>query len=260
MFGRIWEMSLKTWQAYWGDGGHVYLFLLCLLILFFLKKNAGGRRVFGVYTLAVLAVFFCPLTAGVIAEYCIGSSVYWRMLWLLPTAPVIAYVCTRICTMWKDAGIQRALSALFLGVIVLAGTQVYVAGNYQMPDNREKIPYEVKALADLIREDAGAAEKKKVAAPEKAATYMRIYAPDIEMPYGRGSRGSGKSAAKQLHLLLNQEQQALPAQVTALARRAGCNYLAVWVDEAGVDEAYEENGYALVGVVEKYHLYKRVRN
>ena len=27
MFGRIWEMSLKTWQAYWGDGGHVYLFL-----------------------------------------------------------------------------------------------------------------------------------------------------------------------------------------------------------------------------------------
>lgn len=261
MIAQVWEMSLETWSAYWGDGQHVYLFLLCLPILFLLKRAKGERRIFAVYTLVILLIFFLPFTANVIANYCVGAAVYWRVLWLLPVAPVIAYVCTRSCTAWRNAGIQMAMAAVFLGVVVFAGTQVYVEDNYRMPDNPEKVPYEIKAVADLIRGDAGEAEKKKLVAPDKIATYIRIYAPDIEMPYGRSSRGARRKAAKQLHILLNQdEQQTEPSQVAILARKVKCDYLAVWVEDAGTDQEYEDSGYMLLGTVDKYHIYKRSRD
>lgn len=261
MIERIWEMSVKTWQAYWGEGWHVYLFLLCLAAILFLKRSKVEKKVFLGYTLAALAVFFLPFTAQVIAEHCIGESVYWRVLWLLPVAPTIAYVCTRLCTAWKNAGLQMILAAVCLGAIVFTGTQVYVEGNYHMPENQEKVPYEIKGIADLIRDNAGGAEKKRLVAPDRIATYMRIYAPDIEMAYGRSSRGTVRKASKQLHILLNQDpQETEPFQVAALAQRVRCNYLVAWVEEAGVDQEYEESGYTLLGMVDKYHVYKRTRN
>lgn len=261
MMEDIWEMSVETWLAYWGEGWHVYLFLLCLPILFFMKKAKEERKIFAAYTLVVMVIFFLPFTANVIANYCVGVTVYWRVLWLLPVAPAIAYVCTRLCTAWRNAGIQMALAAVFLGVVVFTGSQVYVEGNYRMPDNPEKVPYEIKAVADLIRDDAGEAEKKRLVAPEKIATYIRVYAPDIEMPYGRSSRGASRKAAKQLHILLNQDQQQTePSQVAILARKVKCDYLAVWAEDADMDREYGDNGYMLLGVVDKYHIYKRSRD
>ncbi len=261
MMEHVWDMSLETWLAYWGEGWHVYLFLLCLPFLFFWKKMKGERRILAAYTLVVLAIFFLPLTAHVIADYCIGKTVYWRVLWLLPVAPVIAYVCTRVSTAWKNAGIQMILGAVFLGVIVCTGSQVYVEGNFQMPDVPEKVPYQVKAIADLVREESGRAEKKKLVAPDEIATYMRIYAPDIQMPYGRGSRGTKRGAAKQLHILLGQDAgQTDPGQVSTLVRDVRCNYLVMWVEDPQTDQKYEENGFTLVGMVDQYHIYKRTRN
>ena len=148
------------------------------------------------------------------------------------------------------------LAAVFLVVLVFTGTQVYVNGNYQMPDNTEKIPYEVKAVADLVRKDAKDG-KKRLAAPEAIATYIRIYAPDIRMPYGRGSRGTSKEKTKLLYLMVNQEQQWVePSEVTKLAWQSRCNYLVLWIEDAAVEQEYERYGCVLVGMVDKYHIYK----
>lgn len=258
MMEEVWNMSLETWLAYWGDGWHIFLFLLCLLYLVIpgKKREKGDRRIFVGYTLVTLVIFFFPYTANVIANYCIGETVYWRVLWLLPTTSVIAYACTKLCTSWKNAGFQMVFTALFLGIIVFTGTQVYVEGNYHVPDNQEKVSYEIKAIAELVREDAGD-KKKKLVAPDSIATYIRIYAPDIRMPYGRSSRGAGGEIAKQLHILLNQPQEQVePAQVTDLASQARCNYLVVWMDEKGQEQEYESNGYSLLGMVDKYYIYK----
>ncbi len=258
MMEDVWNMSLETWLAYWGEGWHVLLFALCLAYLLFSKKDRkkGERRIFVGYTLVTLVIFFLPYTANVIANYCIGETVYWRVLWLLPTAPAIAYACTKFCTSWKNAGFQMIFTALLLSVIVLTGEQVYVEGNYHVPDNSEKVAYEIKAIAELVREDAGDG-KKKLVAPDSIATYLRIYAPDIKMPYGRGSRGARRKISKQLHLLLNQEPQFVePAQVTDLASQARCGYLVVWTDLDEQQKEYASNGYSLLGMVDKYCIYK----
>lgn len=255
--GNIWNMCLETWRAYWGEAGHIFLFLLGLLYLMVRKKERGKRNILVVYPFIVIVIFFFPVTADVIANYCIGQSVYWRMLWLLPVPLVIAYVCTKLCTAIKNTGLQMMLAAVFLGVIVLSGAQVYVKDNYHRADNREKISYDVKALADLIRADAGD-KRKKLSAPDYIATYIRIYAPDIQMPYGRSSRGAVRETGKQLHLLLDQEW-AEPAQVAELARRAHCNYLVVKGADEVMDQKYGMYGYSLMGTIDQYHLYRRVK-
>lgn len=256
MVEEMWNLSLDTWLAYWGDGWHSFVFFLCLVYLLISKRERKDWRIFVGYTLAALVVFFLPYTADFIANYCIGKNVYWRVLWLLPVAPVIAYVCTRVCTRWKNAGAQMILAAVFLVVLVFTGTQVYVNGNYEMPDNAEKIPYEVKAVAEMVRKDAKDG-KKRLAAPEAIATYIRIYAPDIRMPYGRGSRGTSKEKTKLLYLMVNQEQQWVePSEVTKLAQQSRCNYLVLWIEDAAVEQEYERYGCVLVGMVDKYHIYK----
>ena len=40
--GNIWNMCLETWQAYWGEAGHIFLFLLGLLYLMIRKKEQNG--------------------------------------------------------------------------------------------------------------------------------------------------------------------------------------------------------------------------
>lgn len=253
------SMCLETWQSYWGKGWHVYLFFLCLVYLLFSKKEKDQRIIFVGYSLVALVVFFLPFTADLIAGYCIGENVYWRVLWLLPLSLAIAYVCTQLCTARKNGGMQMILGAVLLGVIILGGNQVYVADNFQMPDNQEKVPYEAKLIADLVREDAGDGRMKLVA-PEQVATYLRVYAPDIKMPYGRGSRGARGSVAKQLHILLNRhrkwEEPAQIVQVTSLAHQAHCNYLVVWLEDEEADQEYENNGYSLIGILDQYHVYR----
>ena len=76
-----------------GNGFYVYLLLAaCLYFLVFGRKKERSRILSG-YIVVFLAVFFCPVTAYIIQK-CIGRSVYWRVLWILPAVPLIAYAGT----------------------------------------------------------------------------------------------------------------------------------------------------------------------
>ena len=95
--------SLDAWQKYWGNGFYVYLLLAaCLYFLVFGRKKERSRILSG-YIVVFLAVFFCPVTAYIIQK-CIGRSVYWRVLWVLPAVPLIAYAGTCLV---KKAGASR---------------------------------------------------------------------------------------------------------------------------------------------------------
>ena len=84
---------MDAWQKYWGNGFYVYLLLAaCLYFLVFGRKKERSRILSG-YIVVFLAVFFCPVTAYIIQK-CIGRSVYWRVLWILPAVPLIAYAGT----------------------------------------------------------------------------------------------------------------------------------------------------------------------
>ena len=160
--------SLDAWQKYWGNGFYVYLLLAaCLYFLVFGRKKERSRILSG-YIVVFLAVFFCPVTAYIIQK-CIGRSVYWRLLWILPAVPLIAYAGTCLI---KKVGASRPRQYILLifiaAVLAFCGTGLNKDGFYKKVQNVQKIPDEVVSICNLINEQKEENEEIYLATDDKA--------------------------------------------------------------------------------------------
>ena len=230
--------SLDAWQKYWGNGFYVYLLLAaCLYFLVFGRKKERARILSG-YIVVFLAVFFCPVTAYIIQK-CIGRSVYWRVLWVLPAVPLIAYAGTCLV---KKAGASRPRQYILLifiaAVLAFCGTDLNRDGFYKKVQNVQKIPDEVVSICNLINEQKEEND------------------PSIKMPYGRGGKGaSGKKAARWLHKQLVAEVPVIK-KVVKNAKRLKCNYLVFPVPSKKKQLYMETKGFYLIGQVNEYGIFK----
>ena len=115
------KKSLGFWNNYWGDSVFPYLLAIALLyLLIFKRKKKTTRYVLG-YVFLALFLFFFPYTAKIIQK-CIGENVYWRVLWLVPSTPVIALAMTEFIR-GRKAVLQPVLLVLCTAVIVLGGKE-----------------------------------------------------------------------------------------------------------------------------------------
>ena len=248
--------SLDAWQKYWGNGFYVYLLLAaCLYFLVFGRKKERSRILSG-YIVVFLAVFFCPVTAYIIQK-CIGRSVYWRLLWILPAVPLIAYAGTCLV---KKAGASRPRQYILLifiaALLAFCGTGLNRDGFYKKVQNVQKIPDEVVSICNLINEQKEENEEIYLATDDKIASYVRVYDPSIKMPYGRGGKGaSGKKAARWLHKQLVAEVPVIK-KVVKNAKRLKCNYLVFPVPSKKKQLYMETKGFLLIGQVNEYGIFK----
>ena len=248
--------SLDAWQKYWGNGFYVYLLLAaCLYFLVFGRKKERSRILSG-YIVVFLAVFFCPVTAYIIQK-CIGRSVYWRVLWILPAVPLIAYAGTCLI---KKVGASRPRQYILLifiaAVLAFCGTGLNKDGFYKKVQNVQKIPDEVVSICNLINEQKEENEEIYLATDDKIASYVRVYDPSIKMPYGRGGKGaSGKKAARWLHKQLVAEVPVIK-KVVKNAKRLKCNYLVFPVPSKKKQLYMETKGFYLIGQVNEYGIFK----
>ena len=77
------KQSVNFWQSYWGNSLMPWLLLAAVFFLVIFRRKKKSTKYLLFYLFLVLALFFCPPAARIIQK-CIGSSVYWRVLWLLP--------------------------------------------------------------------------------------------------------------------------------------------------------------------------------
>ncbi len=140
---------LNFWSNYWGDSLFSYLLILAAAYLLVFKRKEENVKYVLNYLLIMLFLFFCPLTAAVIQK-CIGESVYWRVLWLIPSSPVIALAMTELI---KDhqKNMQMLLVVLCIGIVAVSGKEVYLAGNYTRVHNYQQVSDEVAGICGLFR-------------------------------------------------------------------------------------------------------------
>ena len=170
------KSAVKMVGWYIGESWQPALLLLALLYILLSKEEKDKRRLFAAYTGIFAALYFCPVTAKIIMDYCIGELVYWRMFWLLPIPMILAYAATRIWNRQKS----RALR------VVLSGRCVYGSdGPFQKAGNILKLPPEVCWACDMMRGNAPEDGEIRVTAPEELVSFIRQYAPDIKLAYGR---------------------------------------------------------------------------
>lgn len=253
------ENVMSMYDSYNGTGMHLALFFASLLYLYVQKKDEKKRFLFLGYSLLFFILFFFPVTAKLVTA-CIGEEVYWRMLWLLPSAIVTAYVA--VCVIMRTegkAGRLFLLSVMCL-IVALTGTNVYNGSIFNRKQNNYKLPQDAVDVCDIIERDAaenGISHKKLVAANELLSS-IRQYDADILMPYGynaiKENRADTENAFQMFRIMSgeNKNWEAL----AWYAAMEDCNYLACPIDEASA-AALAACGYEKVGANASYYVFRR---
>ena len=285
---------LSAWKGYWGNGFYPWLLLLAIvyLLLFFRKKEAIRQMLF--YVGILLFLFFCPVTAWLIQK-CVGGDVYWRVLWLLPTVPLLAYGGTALIygsrdsklptadeaieaaadgqkeaadVQWQSVTNERKAAAsrfsvrilllvLLLAGIVVSGKSLMDAGFYERVHNFQKVPDEAAQICDLINKQKEEGEVIYLAADDNIAAYVRVYDPSILMPYGRGGKGRTTQAARKLYTQLTSGMPVIK-KVVKYAKSLECNYLVFPLPSHKKQDYMAMKGYFLIGQVNSYGIFKYV--
>lgn len=256
------QAAWETCKLFNGTGVHMVLFLAAVLLLGGLcKSNKEKSHAFLLsgYTVCFFLIFFCPLTAKVIMDYCIGTEVYWRMFWILPLPIVIAYAFSLRLRTAENRWRRCLCAAGMLLVIAVTGTAVYQPEVFVEAENPYKLPQEVIDVCDMINEDAreNSIEEKKAVVVNELLPYIRQYDGSIKMPYGRdatrGLRGKGK-ATKRLYALMN-DPEADFKSLAKYAKKKKCNYL-VYYKNGFADETLRSRGYERIGETSSYFVYR----
>ena len=285
---------LSAWKGYWGNGFYPWLLLLAIvyLVLFFRKKEVIRQMLF--YVGILLFLFFCPVTAWLIQK-CVGGDVYWRVLWLLPTVPLLAYGGTALIygsrdsksptadepkeavadgqkktadVQWQTVTNEREtevsrfsvrilLLVLLLAGIVVSGKSLMDAGFYERVHNFQKVPDEAAQICDLINKQKEEGEVIYLAADDNIAAYVRVYDPSILMPYGRGGKGRTTQAARKLYTQLTSGMPVIK-KVVKYAKSLECNYLVFPLPSQKKQDYMAMKGYFLIGQVNSYGIFKYI--
>lgn len=243
------KIAIEKLLLYIGDSWQYGLFLAALLYLLFSKEEKKTKRFFVSYTIVFLVVFFCPITAKIIMDYCIGQSVYWRMLWLLPIPLFIAVAGTKFVMHFSSTWKRLAAGILVSACIVCSGSCVYVPGStpYVKAQNINKIPQEVVSVCNQIRAFAGD-EEVCVTSPYEFNVYIRQYDASIGQTFGR--RLGNKVQQKLAEDLYAGNVE----EIVRLTRRLDGNYV-IYPSSDEQHQCFLQEGYEQIGNYELYRIY-----
>ncbi len=253
------DWSIYIWRLYWNDSCFQYLLPAAVLyLLIFHRKKRSVRQVLA-FSALVLFVYLFPPTSKLIC-FCIGDNVYWRVLWLLPTIPVIALAATELLRGRRSRLARAALLLLCCGVIAISGRDMLSSGSYTRTVNRQKVPDPIAHICNRIQEEAQADGIREICmvSDEYVASYVRVYDPSITQAYGRWGRNAINRAARRVFHLMRQEEPNY-RKIAKYARRAGCNFLVISVPKKKVRKI-KRFGYVKIGDVGSYSIFQLEEN
>lgn len=248
---------VSNWKLYWGDGFYQYLLLISVIYLLFQKRKEKNTKYVLIYSILLLAVFALPITAAIIRA-CIGEEVYWRVLWLLPTIPLIALAAADFLKKRKSRLLQTACLLIFTGIIAISGKGMFQADNYFKADNPQKVPSEVAYICNLVNEKAEEAglSEIRLAADEHISSYVRVYDASILMPYGRRGKGALDKYALVLYQQINSSEPSFK-RIANCAKHTGCNFIILDLRGESPMDIFEEYGYTKIGELHNYAIFQR---
>ena len=249
------QNSMAMYKQVFGDGAYLTLFI-CALVYVFLDHNEKVRKVFLGHTLLFSMIYWCPISAYIIAVYCIGGGTYWRMFWMLPMTIVIAYVFTKLFDHAKNCMKKLLLFCVIMILLVDCGSRIYHVGYFQPATNPYKLNQAVVDAAYMIRLHAGSIglEDVGVLPADPFVTELREFDAGIRMPYGRNMlRGlDNRKRALKIYQAMN-ATEINPKMLKKYAKKGNYSYL---IYSELVDQTvFETVGYTLIGHSYGYNIY-----
>jgi len=236
---------VEIFQKYMGTGLVILLFLVAVLYLFLNEKERPKRILFVYCPIIVLLLFFNPLFFGIFS-LAAEEEIYFRIMWLLPVAVVLAYaVVTVLDSLKGKRRVGFGIAAVL--VICVSGKLVYSSPLYSIAENRYHMPQTVVDICDAIKVDG---REVMAAFPEEFLLYVRQYSPVVCMPYGREAL---TGSYNELNVLMRQNEIDVEYLVR-LSREYYCHYLVLNEEKilVGDIEAY---GFRVFDKMHGYVIY-----
>ncbi len=237
---------VDIFQKYMGSGLIVILFLAALVYLFFTEKRKQVRILLIYIPALVLLVYFNPLFYGIFYRVA-GSEIYFRILWLLPVVPVLAYTGVTIYDKARDRAKLPVLAAC-MAVILLCGKTVYANPLFTPAQNLYHVPNYVVHVCDAIEVEG---REVKAVFPKEFLLYVRQYSPVVCMPYGRD--GIIYQGNPFYNLM---ESETIDAALLAeYAKGTQCHYI-VLQEEKALEGDLADYDYKVFGRMDGYVIYE----
>lgn len=257
------QLVKGAYYTYCGASVNLVLVYLAFFSLFFsLGKNTdkGKQDKFLLWLSIVLAaVTVFPVSAWIIMKYCVESSVYRRMFWMIPIPLLVGYAGARLVAGENAKWRKFFTGALLAVIIIVTGANLYTPQNFTKASNPYKLMSGVISVCDIIQADAAeqGIEDVGMIATDDLIIQIRQYDASIRMPYGRdmlnGETGIAKRS-RRIYQELNGEQ--LNAQALAFdAKKGDYQYLVTWSDETHI-QPLSEAGYEWIGETDHYFIYR----
>lgn len=255
---RVTEVAKKLmnlFTQYHLSGMYFLLFLVALLLLFFMKDEKEGRRLFLIPSLLTLLIIYNPLIAHILMDYILGEDVYWRMFWILPMIFTVAFVFSKLVAERKKTWKKILVFCVAAGMIISSGKFVYRQEVFVKAENLYKVPDETIEIVDMIR--SGGMENPKVAAPIGLSTTIRQYDGSIRLFYGRNAVISEKLnwRIRSIYQQINGMKKLKAKKFAKRVQRNKIDYVIFFRDTKRL-KRLKKNGFEEIGHTQQYVLYQ----
>ncbi len=250
----IWNGIKNISEIFWGNGesaGYIVPFLLSIILLFLWLKNKEAKDMLGRYSILMLLLIYNPIFFILSALWLSGSTITWkayvaagslnylRVFYALPVTFLIAFVfveaADRLKKKWKKAVLITSCVVIFL----LTSKNVYCNGNYAKADNWHKVPEDTVAVCEIMRRNIEPDEEIKVLVTNDLIIYIRQYAAEVTMPYGRASMTEERAVAFSEGTITKEEWDKWMEDMN-------CNFIVCnW--HSDLLDLLQDSGYAIVG-------------
>lgn len=245
----MWNEIVNLFREYMGTGLIMGWFLLSLCFLLFREKRKSFRVMLIYVPIILLLLFFNPWF-GELAYGMIGDEIYYRILWLIPVTPVIAYAAALLYNSCR--GRARIAFACLCGVlVVISGSWIYENPFFHRAENLYHMPQSVVDICDAIE-----VEGREVMAvfPAELLQYVRQYSPVVCMPYGREQLVERWGFHHPLYQAMEAEELEA-GELARLARESLCHYV-ILPQEKKLEGRLTDYDYVLFASLDGYVIYK----
>lgn len=247
----IFKFIIEAYTRALGTGLYLGMFFMAVIfIILELKKEEKSRikLVFGFYSIIVLLLAVNPIFANISIKV-IGSSVYWRIYWLLPIGFLLAYLFTELIFRMPEKWKKALASVLILIVIVIGGKWIYTKENFAAVNNYYKIPDTV--LDIIYRVSADDEEYKQLAGPLEFEIYTRQVDGTIILSEGRSFTGAYADDS-----IVTYITNADYDNIYKKAKEIGCNYVVLNNNMKKPNDDLTNYGFSILYENIDYTVYK----
>ncbi len=238
---------LDIFKAYNGTGYYCIIFIAALLYLWFTEEDKNVKILLVVVPSVIQILFFIPQFYYVYNR--LDEGTYYRVLWILPMALVIAYTACRAVSTHLRLG-----TAMLVVILALSGTYVYTGATMSRAENEYHLPREVIELCDMIKPEEGR-ERVWAAFPPILVHYVRQYTTTIQMPFGRDSMVESWKRAKNTLFDLYMSPIIPAKELSKYATDYYCNYV-IMEREKAVEGELTSFNMTVVGETENFIIYR----